>query len=169
MIIKSHNHGLPLLQVPQPNVQKSHSIILTAEESIQLNQQVKLSANPNSNITHLGHAAMVLALLRSAPLKSYPTAQSLYSPCWLNGRRYLQHPHSKSHIPICLSFAPIVFPDLQELKVEKSAGKASVKQTLMNACGIATQEYMKIRERKNMLPPSINIMEDIGKAMWVHK
>jgi len=110
---------------------------------------------------------MVLALLRSNPLPSGSTSH-LYSPCWLNGRRYLKPPHDTSHIPSCLSFAPIVFSDLQKLTPREDATKSSTKQVLLEACGMATKEYSKIKERKSMLPPSLNIMEDIGKKMWLY-
>ena len=167
MIFQSNNHGLPLLQSSKPSIQRTHCITFTRDQSTQLIQQVKLLVNSDSTITHLGHAAMILALLRSNPLPPGSTTQHLYSPCWLNGRRYLQPPHDRTHIPICLSFAPIVFSDLQGLTLEREATRSSIKNVLLEACAMATEEYMKIKERRNMLPPSVNIMEDIGKNMWM--
>lgn len=167
---KARNPGLPLLQNPRTSDQKTHHITLTEAQSRLLIQNVKRLLGPSTTLTHLGHAAMVLAMLRSN--RPPTTANTLYSPCWLNGRRYLQTspgqpPPTKSYIPICLSFAPVVFPDLQDLVLDHhNATKEETKQALMKACEVATKEYMKIRARKSMLPGSVAWMEEVGEQMW---
>ena len=114
---------------------------------------------------------MVLALLRCNPLplkslSQLPQQQHLHSPCWLNGRPYLHQPHESAHIPICLSFAPITFPNLRQLTLERDATKSSIRQMLLSACATATRGYLQLKQRKNMLPPAINIMETVGENMW---
>jgi len=112
---------------------------------------------------------MVLAALR-APLVSstcnpLPPPSTWYSPCWLNGRRYLK-PSTTPYFPICLSFAPIIFSNINELVLDSKASKRDTKDMLVKACMMATEEYVKIRERKSVLPECVMLMEDIGAGMW---
>jgi hypothetical protein len=107
---------------------------------------------------------MVISLLRFSPPLSQPT--SLYSPCWLNGRRYL-HPSSAfdKYIPICQSFAPIIFPDLESLAVEKIPTREALREKLIAGCKIATEQYAQLKNRKSVLPESIALMESLGAMM----
>lgn len=109
---------------------------------------------------------MVIALLRALP--NPPTnSQNLYSPCWLNGRRYLNSSEAdieptRSYVPICQSFAPVVFNDLQDLVLSTLAKKEEVRDVLLKACRIATAEYEKIKKRKSMLPECVMLFEELG-------
>ena len=125
-----------------------------------------------ANITHLGHAAMVLALLRFNPLTEplSMSPQPLHSPCWLNGRRYLrsstEHPDpTKDFVPLCISFAPIIFPDLEEISLSLSANRADVKSKLVKACKVATKQYEIIKNRKSMLPECVALFDSFGEKM----
>jgi hypothetical protein len=114
---------------------------------------------------------MVLALLRAT--SSASLSRTLYSPCWLNGRRYLNpfpgHPNpTKSYIPICQSFAPVVFSGLDELVLSPSASKGEIKERLAKACKVATVEYGKIRRRESMLPECVVLFERLGKNMYFY-
>ena len=118
---------------------------------------------------------MVLALLRSTPLLSshyslsdYPV---LYSLCWLNGRRYIrcfdcQLSPSKSYIPICQSFAPVVFSNLHDLLLSLSATKAEIKDKLIRACRVAKAQYSMIKQRKSVMPESVALMEYLGNVLY---
>lgn len=118
---------------------------------------------------------MVLALLRS--ITSQGTRQLratdtiLHSPCWINGRPYLQqgtnpqHPPTKTYIPICQTFAPIIIPNLSELVLAPDATKADVKSKLIEACRITTEQYGIIRARKSILPETVTLMEYLGSEM----
>ncbi|PVH84173.1 hypothetical protein DL98DRAFT_512580 [Cadophora sp. DSE1049] len=175
------NPGLPLSQNTQntrPASQETHFITLSQVNTSAILQAIKNVLGPSSNITHLCHAAMVLALLRACPpsssSSSSPAAQTLYFPCWLNGRRYLKStptcPSPKAnYIPICLSFAPIIFTNLTELALSSTASRDEIRKKLIKACCMATKQYIGIRERKSMLPECVNLFEDIGRMMLLTK
>jgi hypothetical protein len=126
-----------------------------------------------TNITHLAHAAMVLAMLRirEAIGETLDHGKStLYSPCWINGRRYLRQapsdpPPTKSYIPICQSFAPIIFPDLRALILPSLATETEIKNKLIEACRISTNQYSILKNRKSVMPETVALMEDIGRQM----
>ncbi|TVY39675.1 Trichothecene 15-O-acetyltransferase [Lachnellula occidentalis] len=168
MLLESmaQNPGLPLLTQPSPPCQQTHFITLSTTQTSTLITSIK-TISPAANITSLAHAALVLALLRSSPPPLPPT---FYSSCWLNGRRYLRPPTPTTHpekeyIPCCMSFAPIIFPDLSSLLLAKDASKNETKHKLKKACLVATSEYTKIRERKSILPEIVVLLETIGAAM----
>jgi hypothetical protein len=125
------------------------------------------------NITHLGHAAMILALLRlePLPLTNIPEVPCpVYSPCWFNGRRYLKPTGSQpdplnNYIPLCLSFAPIEFPDLRKLSLSARAEKEEIKTQLVKACRIATERYMNIGKGKDMFSTCVELLEEYGERM----
>ncbi len=168
------NPGLPLLQTPSPASQETYFITLSELQTTAVLHAIKQIVGPDSNITHLCHAAMVLAMLRSNPLRASPSSGpiSLYSPCWLNGRRYLRSCSDKpsptvSYIPNCLSFAPIIFKDLQDFILPLSAPKPEIRSMLIRTCRVATMEYSKIKQRKSMLPECITLFEDLGQKMFL--
>lgn len=174
-MMQKNNHGIPLLEMGMrgPETHKAHFLTFTKAQSTSLLQQVKKVVGSDSSITHLGHAAMVLALLRSYPLLQ-PDMEAkpspLYSPCWLNGRRYLLstagHPNpTTDYIPLCISFAPILFADLRDLSLSLEAGKEEIKSKLVHASQIATKSYRKISNRKSILPECVVLFENLAKMM----
>jgi 15-O-acetyltransferase Tri3 len=176
-VAQKNNHGIPLPKMGIRGLESHevHFLDFTMKQSICLLQQVKNVIGSDSSITHLGHAAMVLALLRSNPLplrqlNTVAKPSPFYSPCWLNGRRYLlstvERPDpSTDYIPLCLSFAPILFPDLREFPLSLEAGKEEIRSKLVQACSIASESYRKIRNRKSILPECVVLFEDIGQAL----
>ncbi|CZR51941.1 uncharacterized protein PAC_01818 [Phialocephala subalpina] len=162
-----HNPGLPLLPSPHHNLpptQETHFTILSTHQTTALLSAIKHVISPTSNITHLGHAAMVLAILRSIQLPT--TTRALYSPCWLNGRRYLRDSElAKSYVPICQSFAPVVFDGMEELVLSPEATKGELGAKLIRACRVATGEYGMIKARKSMLPECVVLFEELGQKM----
>ena len=100
-------------------------------------------------------------MLRANPLPVQGSQRKLYSPCWLNGRRYLL-PESKPYTPICLGFSPILFPDLQEFSLNQQSTSAEIKAALLKACRIATSEYLKVKNSKSIMPQCIAVMEEIA-------
>ena len=185
------------LAARQPDKPKSQEKYVDSEES-----DVEEDSHPQRKITitHLGHAAMVLAMLRSNPLpRSSAQGQPvpLYSPCWFNGRKYItgaqgvasgplppplllglnfkgvavtqpsvqavQRDPSANYTPLCLSFAPIKFPDLKELSLSSEADDEEIMPLLVKACWIASKQYAKIGKGKNMLTTCVELFEDLGK------
>ncbi|KAH6679689.1 hypothetical protein B0J14DRAFT_581367 [Halenospora varia] len=165
------NPGLPLRQTSTPATQNHHFITLTQSQSTKILSAIKPSLGQAANITQLGHAAMVLALLRHTELTSENT--TLHSPCWLNGRRYLQYPDldlellppTNSYIPICQSFTPIIFSDLHELVLSSYALQDEIREKLIIACKAATEQYSILKTRKSVMPQSIAVMEYLGSRM----
>ncbi len=169
---QKNNHGLPLLRAERPETQQTIFITLSETQSTSLLEKVKDMVGPNSNITHLGHAAMILALLRSSQLTSSSSTspQPLYSPCWLNGRRYLRSSDAnpfptQDYIPVCISFAPIIFPDRKEISLPRSANIAATKFKLVKACKIATEQYGNIQKQKGILPECVSLFESFEEKM----
>lgn len=115
---------------------------------------------------------MVLAMLRFRPLPQQSSSLSnssrtLYSPCWLNGRRYLhgetgEPEPSKGYVPICQAFSPIVFSNLEDLTLCPNASKAEIKSILLKACKTAMTQYIKLRHAKSVLSASVTLMESLG-------
>ncbi|KAE9380552.1 hypothetical protein N431DRAFT_325122 [Stipitochalara longipes BDJ] len=187
------NHGIILPKIERPAPTEVNFLTFTRRETKALLREVKKLAgskfddeevfdseseddetvHPQTNITHLGHAAMVLALLRLNPLSPPKTPEEpfpLYSPCWFNGRRYLLpiagHPYPRTnYIPLCLSFAPIKFPDLRKLSLSPRASKEEIKFQLVKACRTAAKKYMKIGKRNNMFPTCVKMLESLGEQM----
>jgi hypothetical protein len=108
---------------------------------------------------------MLVAMLRLNPAQK----QHFYSACWLNGRRYLKSSTgkdiSKKFIPVCMSFAPIVFENIASLTVDKEASTEEVKTILLKAVEQANMEYKNLREKDSVLNELIGIADQIGRSI----
>jgi hypothetical protein len=80
---------------------------------------VKTRLGPQFTISHLGHAASVLALLKINPL---PTEAcdgiGLITPLPVNGRRFLKHALKDGQYGACQAGAVVEFPDLASWTVD---------------------------------------------------
>ncbi|RDL37251.1 uncharacterized protein BP5553_04684 [Venustampulla echinocandica] len=160
------NPGLPLLLYPGPLKQETTFLTLSQKQTTSLLNAIKTTISPQSNITHLGHSAMVLALLRSSPS---PSKGSFYSSCWLNGRRYLRATPSyvvpgKAYVPICMSFAPIIFHDM-DLKLRDDTTDEELRNVLVRVCRVATEQYGRLSARKSILGEFAVVAEEMGRKM----
>jgi hypothetical protein len=115
---------------------------------------------------------MVLAMLRYQPVSNTsPAAEKiLYSPCWLNGRPYLHpfdgHPDPRrSYVPLCSSYAPVIFDNLDDLTLSLNSTQIETKDMLLKACRIAGDQYARIGERKSMLPEMVILAEDMARII----
>ena len=61
-----------------------------------------------------------------------------------------------------------MFEDLGDLVLEQNASKEEVKRLLGKACGVASEEYRKIRERRSILPECVALFERLGRNMWLY-
>jgi hypothetical protein len=172
ILFQSTNPGLQLHLPKTLPTQEVHFITIPQEKSTALLKDIKTYLGPEATITHLGHAAMVLAILRRQPLPNSTSEDEkiFYSPCWLNGRRYLRpfkdHPNPKlSYFPLCMSYAPVIFKDLDELSLSMEATREETNKALLKACKIAGEQYKKIRDQKNILPGTVALAESLANEM----
>jgi hypothetical protein len=172
ILLQGTNPGLSLHTATTPPTQETHFITIPLDQSTALLKAIKQYLGPEATITHLGHAAMVLAMLRREPVSNTApnVEKTLYSPCWLNGRRYLRpfngHPQPiSSYGPLCMSYAPVIFSDLDELSLPVDATRDETREALLKAGKAAAEQYRKIREQKNMLPAMVLLAENMAKEM----
>ncbi|KAK1522666.1 hypothetical protein CPAR01_14209 [Colletotrichum paranaense] len=101
----------------------------TVEQSAAIKAAIKTQLGPNYTVTHLGHAAMVLALLRARPLPAdVSDTVVLASPLPVNGRRYLRGDAAQRY-GSCQAGASVEFAPLREWTVDESNADA-VRTTL---------------------------------------
>ncbi|GKT93659.1 hypothetical protein Ct61P_11509 [Colletotrichum tofieldiae] len=102
----------------------------TPEESQAVNSAVKTRLGPRYTITHLGHAAIVLALLRANPLPlDAPESTMLSSPLPANGRRFLKEADADRRYGSCQAGLFVEFSPLRTFIVDETDSDA-VKDTL---------------------------------------
>ncbi|KAG9239170.1 hypothetical protein BJ875DRAFT_244575 [Amylocarpus encephaloides] len=149
----------PQPEIPQASNQKSLFHTFTTSKTAALLTAIKRQISPQATITHLVHAALVLALLShdsQTPPPTTPTQEeTFYSSCWLSGRRYLQDQEGKrgGHVPVCMGFHPIVFEGLGRLRGELGACETAGarRRVLVETCKVAMNEYRKLESRNHVL------------------
>ncbi|KAK1994418.1 hypothetical protein LX36DRAFT_683690 [Colletotrichum falcatum] len=76
---------------------------------------VKHLFGPDYTLTHLGHAAMLLALLRVCPMPPrFPSSAAVVSPMLVDGRRYLKGEGNDRRYGSCLATAFVDFAPLDQ-------------------------------------------------------
>ncbi|OAA69927.1 15-O-acetyltransferase-like protein [Akanthomyces lecanii RCEF 1005] len=92
---------------------RSEWFTFSKEQTKKMIQAVKTRLGQQYTISHLGHAAMVLALLQSNPLgSSAPPGTALITPLPVNGRRFLKREHQEHRFGSCQAGAVVEFKDL---------------------------------------------------------
>ena len=132
------------------------------EESTAVLRAVKEKLGTSYTVTHLGHAAMVLAMLKfNPPPDNVLEGQSFISPCFMNGRRYLRADPSMTHdhIPVCQAFGVVVFPNVKDYIISSDATNERSAETLIKATKAARTSYQSIREQDSILSESLPIPE----------
>ncbi|KAF5015603.1 hypothetical protein F66182_13009, partial [Fusarium sp. NRRL 66182] len=88
----------------------------TTAESDAIYKSVKSKVDPKASPAHLGHAAVLLALLKTKPTSAETPDSQLYmtsSP--VNGRRFLQDPKlGKTYYPLVQASCPVVFENIKQ-------------------------------------------------------
>ena len=102
---------------------------------------VKTRVGPQYTISHLGHAAVVLALLKANPLPaSAPESTQLITPLPVNGRRFLKDEYVNKQYGSCQAGAVVEFPNLQTWMVDERDTDA-VKAMLERGCRHVKEGY----------------------------
>ncbi|KAK1956013.1 hypothetical protein LY78DRAFT_707876 [Colletotrichum sublineola] len=88
---------------------------LCMDECRPLRLAAKHFFGPDCTLTHLGHAAMLLALLHVSPMPPrFPSSTPVVSPTLLNGRRYLKGIDAPHRYGSCLATAFVDFAPLDQ-------------------------------------------------------
>ena len=102
---------------------------------------VRSRVGPQYTISHLGHAAMVLALLKARPLPATaPDSTQLITPLPVNGRRFLRDEFVHKQYGCCQAGAVVEFPNLQTWVVDERDTDA-VKAMLERGCRHVKEGY----------------------------
>ncbi|KAK1478843.1 hypothetical protein CTAM01_14941, partial [Colletotrichum tamarilloi] len=113
----------------------------TTDESQAISKAIKSQLGPQFTFTHLGHAAMVLALLRVSPLPGDASdALFLSSPLPVNGRRYSSGSNASIRYGSCQAGASVEFAPLRSYAVDERNPEA-VRMTLASLAHHVRNSY----------------------------
>ena len=118
------------------------------------------------SVTHLGHAATVVAALKHSKVKSMPPGDGLMCSLFINARRYLDldNPKSKAYLPMCRAMGFIKFNSLHKVSLPEQASQAETHKTLVYACHQAQDSYQRIRDQTSILTESFEGSEYLSSA-----
>ena len=142
----------------------------SVEDSNAILVAVKERLGNACSVTHLGHAAMVMTMLKSKPVQERPThGDHLVSPLFINGRRYLDQgvPGSQSQISLCRAFSAIEFRDVKNYVLSDNTSKEEIQRRLRLACAEAFRSYQAVRDQKSILTESLFMAEYMAKAKYI--
>lgn len=142
----------------------------SVEESKAILLAVKEKLGKSCSVTHLGHAAMVMTMLKFKPVQERPTPGArLVSPLFINGRRYLDRgvPRSQSYISLCRAFSAIEFRDVENYIIPDSASKEEIQGKLKLACAEAFRSYRAVRDQKSLLTESLSMAEYMTREKYI--
>ncbi|KAK1526732.1 hypothetical protein CPAR01_13260 [Colletotrichum paranaense] len=118
-----------------------HDFITELLRSAAISKAIKTQLGPQFTFTHLGHAAMVLALLRVSPLPGdISDALFLSSPLPVNGRRYLSGSNASIRYGSCQAGASVEFAPLRSYAVDERNPEA-VRMTLASLAHHVRNSY----------------------------
>ncbi|KAF3392149.1 hypothetical protein DPV78_010718 [Talaromyces pinophilus] len=114
----------------------------TTTESDAIYKTVKAKVDPKASPAHLGHAAVLLALLKTNPTTpETPDSQIYISQSPLNGRRFLQDvKHGKTYYPIVQATCPVIYENIKQYNLV-DADKETVNKYLVQAAKVAQECY----------------------------
>jgi hypothetical protein len=115
----------------------------TVLESETIIRAVKSRLGPEYTISHLGHAATVLALLEANPPSNcVPDTQSLLMPFPVNGRRWLRDDYARNQYGAYQAGAVVEFENIKSFMVDGN-DKDAVAEALEKGCKLAKKSYNK--------------------------
>lgn len=99
----------------------------TAAESEAMRRTIKTRLGQQYTVSHLGHAATTLALLKTNPIPSDTSdTPVLVMPVPVNGRRFLSGKRANTQYGACQASAMVIFEDLRSWKVDDNDRPAVV-------------------------------------------
>ncbi|KAF5865509.1 trichothecene 15-O-acetyltransferase [Aspergillus alliaceus] len=137
----------------------------TVTESKAIISALKRRFGPKYTITHLGQAAVVLALLKANPPPDYVFGgQSFITVPPVDGRRWLRENHVKDYYGICLTGAVIEFEDIGSLMVDEN-DKDAVIEALGAGCRITKEAYDRWMSNPFQLPLGVSMYNFLATSM----
>ncbi|KAF7587254.1 trichothecene 15-O-acetyltransferase, partial [Aspergillus hancockii] len=141
----------------------------TTNESEAIICALKHRLGPKYTITHLGQAAVVLALLKANPPPDNTSDDQFFITAPpLDGRRWLRKHHAHSYYSICLTGAVIEFENIKSLMVD-SNDKKTVIEALETGCKITKQSYDRWLSNSFQLPLGISIYNHMASFMSLNQ
>ncbi|KAL8726163.1 MAG: hypothetical protein Q9166_006880 [cf. Caloplaca sp. 2 TL-2023] len=141
----------------------------TKEQSQNLVKVVKERLGPSYTITHLGQAALLLALVKMHPPgPDVPTSTVFCCATPINGRRYIQEPYrsyNKPYFPNCQVSGFVLFEDIKNFMQEGDRKDEKTKELLVSAAKQSKDGYAKILNRPHNLASSTSILELFANMM----
>ena len=131
---------------------------------------VKAKLGKTCSVTQLGHAAVVMTMLKSKPVDERPMhSTNIVSPLFINARKYLDQdvPESQNYISSCRAFSAIGFRNVEDYILTDDASKEEVQEKLKLACAEAVRSYQAVRDQKSLLTESFYMAEYMTKAKCV--
>ena len=134
---------------------------------------VKSELGSEATITHLAHAAMIVATLRlggqdASVEEGQHTSTSLSSLCIINGRRFLSRDLelSKRYIPICQALGEVVLPDPEQYHASENMHISQRRKQVTRAAKVIGECYHAFQERKSILTESVPLMEYLDQEKF---
>ncbi|GAD91476.1 conserved hypothetical protein [Paecilomyces variotii No. 5] len=154
---RSENVGLP----------RSIFHTFTPEETANLLRAVKERLGPKYTITHLGHAAVLLSLLKTNPPPADAPETFCVTASPVNSRRFLQEDYAKgtkTYYPVCQSTAPLLFENILSYD-PRSCDKEQLREKLARAAKHTKETYDFWMTQPSFLPASVSFMSIIAAAI----
>ncbi|KAL8835235.1 MAG: hypothetical protein Q9170_003397 [Blastenia crenularia] len=144
----------------------------TMRQSQQLVRAVKQRLGSGHTITHLGQAALLLALVKMNP----PGPEVGNDQIWLcstpiNARRFIREPYQtyqKPYLPLCQANGFVIFEDIKSFAQEGERDDEKTKELLTKATRITKEAYSTILKRPHSLAIGTSIMEMIATMIAHH-
>ena len=118
---------------------------------------VKRCLGPKYTISHLGHAATVLALLKNNPLPAdAPDSTALITPLPVNGRRYLRDEFATHRFGACQAGAVVEFANLKSWAPVDNNAQDSIVVSLERLCKQIKESYDYWLKNEFQLPLGVS-------------
>ncbi|EED21275.1 conserved hypothetical protein [Talaromyces stipitatus ATCC 10500] len=117
-------------------------------------KSVKSKVGPTASPAHLGHAAVLLALLKKKPTTpGTPDNQIYMAQSPMNGRRFLRdaEKHAKTYYPIVQASCPVIFENIKQYNLV-DADKETINKYLVQATKVAKDAYKTLLSNPYTLP-----------------